>query len=220
MYYLYAAAGIAGLVLQVLLVGTMFRRNAYREFPFLFTYTVVLLVTSSVEARAFFSSAGPGAASSYYWIADALRQTLLYLVVIALTDRAAQRTARGLGFRRILAAGSLAYIAVSLYFTYHHVFMRWMTNFSRNLGFLAVLLNLVLWAVLLVSRQRSQTILLVSTGIGLQMTGKAAGHSFRVLSDRLVPAGNLMIVLTHLACLYIWWHAFRAWTGPKTAAGR
>ena len=84
-----------------------------------------------------------------------------------------------------------------------------MTRFSRNLGFLAVLLNLVLWAALLKHRRPDQTLLLVSGGMGIQMAGKAIGHALRQLSPSTVTAGNLVIVLSHLLCLYIWWQAFR-----------
>ena len=108
----------------------------------------------------------------------------------------------------MLIAGSVLFAALSLYFTYNHGLDLWMTQFSRNVGFLAVILNLILWAALLKHRRPDQTLLLVSGGMGIQMAGKAIGHSLRQL--RLtVTTGNLVIVLSHLLCLYIWWQAFR-----------
>jgi uncharacterized membrane protein YsdA (DUF1294 family) len=83
-----------------------------------------------------------------------------------------------------------------------------MTQFSRNVGFLAVILNLVLWAALLKHRRPDQTLLMVSGGIGIQMAGKAIGHSLRQWRPT-VTTGDLVIVLSHLLCLYIWWQAFR-----------
>jgi hypothetical protein len=84
-----------------------------------------------------------------------------------------------------------------------------MTQLSRNLGFLAVILNLVLWAVLIKSQRADRTLLMVSGGIGIQMAGKAIGHSLRQLSRSTIVAGDLTIVLSGLLCLYIWWQAFR-----------
>jgi hypothetical protein len=140
---------------------------------------------------------------------DTVRQVFLYVVVISLifnaSDHSSKRASRG----RLLIAGSVLFAALSLYFTYGHVFDRWMTRFSRNLGFLAVILNLVLWAALLKLRRPDQTLLMVSGGIGIQMAGKAIGHALRQLSHSTVTLGDLVIVLSHLLCLYIWWQAFR-----------
>jgi uncharacterized membrane protein YsdA (DUF1294 family) len=104
--------------------------------------------------------------------------------------------------------GSVLFAALSLYFSRKHLLDLWMTQFSRNVGFLAVILNLILWAALLKRRRPDPTLLLLSGGMGIQMAGKAIGHSLRQL--RLtVTTGDLVIVLSHLLCLYIWWQAFR-----------
>ena len=50
---------------------------------------------------------------------------------------------------------------------------------------------------------------MVSGGMGIQMAGKAIGHSLRQLSRSAMMPGDLVIVLSHLLCLYIWWQAFR-----------
>jgi hydrogenase-4 membrane subunit HyfE len=84
-----------------------------------------------------------------------------------------------------------------------------MTQLSRDLGFLAVILDLALWAVLIQSRRPDRTLLMVSAGMGIQMAGKAIGHSLRQLSRSAIVPGNLIIVLSGLLCLYIWWQAFR-----------
>ena len=140
--------------------------------------------------------------------ADSIRQVLLYVVVISLIFSASERSAKRASIRRLLIAGSALFAALSLYFTYNHGLDLWMTQFSRNVGFLAVILNLILWAALLKHRRPDQTLLLVSGGMGIQMAGKAIGHSLRQLRIT-VTAGDLVIVLSHLLCLYIWWQAFR-----------
>jgi hypothetical protein len=207
MYYIFAAAGIAGTVLQLLLVAAMFRAGA-REYRVLFVYCVVLLVTSAVEATTFLGANRVTTSTAYYWTSDSIRQVLLYVVVISLIFSASDQSTKRASIRRLLIAGSSLFAALSLYFTYNRGLDLWMTQFSRNVGFLAVILNLILWAALLKHRRPDQTLLLVSGGMGIQMAGKAIGHSLRQL--RLtVTAGDLVIVLSHLLCLYIWWQAFR-----------
>ena len=208
MFYVWAGAGIVGLLLQILVVRVMLR-GAYRRYGVLFGYTLVLFVTTAIEAAAFFWPRYAAIQSTDYWIFDSLRQVFLYAVVISLIFSASDHSSKRASFGRLLILGSVLFAALSLYFTYGHVFDRWMTRFSRNVGFLAVILNLVLWATLLKHRRPDQILLLVSGGLGIQMAGKAIGHSLRQLSRSTVTTGDLVIVLSHLLCLYIWWQAFR-----------
>jgi hypothetical protein len=85
---------------------------------------------------------------------------------------------------------------------------RWMTYLSRNLSFCSALLNFVLWSALIRRRQRDPQLLLVSAGMGLDTTGKAIGHSLRWISRSAVPIGNVLIVITHLLALTLWWYSF------------
>jgi hypothetical protein len=208
MLYVWAGTAAVGLALQVLLIAAMFR-GAYRLYRVLFVYAVVLLITTSIEATAVFGSGYTAGLAAYYWVGDCVRQALLYVVVISLILRASEQSARGASIGRLLITGSTLFAALSLYFTYNRGLDFWMTRFSRNLGFLAVILNLILWGFLLKHRRPDQTLLLVSGGMGIQMAGKAIGHALRQLSPSTVTAGDLVIVLSHLLCLYIWWEAFR-----------
>jgi hypothetical protein len=208
MYYVFALAGIAGTVLQILLVAAMLRAG-WKEYGVLFAYCVVLLVTSAVEATTFLGMNRVTASTAYYWTSDSIRQVLLYVVVISLIFSASDQSAKRESIRRLLIAGSVLFAALSLYFTHQRGLDFWMTRFSRNLGFLAVILNLILWAALLKHRRPDQILLLVSGGLGIQMAGKAIGHALRQLSPSTLTLGNLVIVLSHLVCLYIWWQAFR-----------
>lgn len=85
-----------------------------------------------------------------------------------------------------------------------------MTQLSRNLGFAAVILNLLLWAALIRSSPVNRTLLMLSGGFGIEMAGQAIGHSFRQISRSLILTGDIIIVITSLVCLYIWWQAFRS----------
>jgi hypothetical protein len=111
------------------------------------------------------------------------------------------------------------FVLVSVYFTWNPKIGHWMTNLSRNLGFLAVVLNLVLWAALIQFRRQDRVLLMVTGGMGIQMAGKAIGHSLRqLLYPRNPLAGDLIIVLSHMLCLYIWWPAFRR-SGQRAGRG-
>ena len=224
MLYLWAATAAAGLVLQIWLIAVLLR-GAFKEYKVLFAYAIVLFATTAIEVRAFFDPNYATASSTYYWVGDSVRQGLLYLVVISLIYGASEQTARRASIRRLLLTGATLFAGLSFYFTYKPLLGTWMTDFSRNLGFLALILNLLLWAVLLKHRQPDQTLLLVSGGMGIQMAGKAIGHSLRgmgqamsgklratllqQLSFETITAGDLLIVLSHVICLYIWIQAFR-----------
>ena len=175
----------------------------------LLLHVVLLFLTTVVEASAFYNADLFARATRYYWAIDAVRQGLIFVLVISLIYGAMDRSEKRAVVRRALVGGALLFVCVSLYFTWDPRPGRWMTQLSRNLGFLAVILNLVLWAALIQSRRADRTLLMVSGGMGIQMAGKAIGHSLRQLSRSTIRAGDLIIVLSHLLCLYIWWQAFR-----------
>jgi hypothetical protein len=197
-----------GIIFQILLIAVLLRGWISR-FRVLFAYVVVLFLTTVMEAAAFYSPAVYARTAPNYWLTDAVRQALIFLMVLSLIGQALDKTARAWAFRRVLWGGAAVFVAVSLYATYARGFDFWMTSFSRNLGFLAVILNLVLWAVLLRFRRNQHILLVVCSGMGIQMAGKAIGHSLRQLTPRTPVAGDLILVLSHILCLYIWWNAFR-----------
>jgi hypothetical protein len=197
-----------GIALQLLLIRVVVR-NALRRFPVLFVYAVALFLTTMAEASAFYNADFFARANRYYWVIDAARQGLIFVLVISLIYGAMDRSEKRAVVRRALIASAFLFVCVSLYFTWDARPSRWMTQLSRDLGFLAVILNLILWAVLIQSRRADRTLLMISGGMGIQMAGKAIGHSLRQLSRSTIVPGDLIIVLSHLLCLYIWWQAFR-----------
>jgi hypothetical protein len=213
MLYVWSITFVAGVALQLLVVAAILRRG-WTRLKALFIYVVVLFLTTLIDAAAFYSPSIYSSMSRYYWVDDAVRQILIFILVISLIY-----AGRGHGQSRwkgveFLGPGVAAFSIVSLYITHDPQFWVWMTQLSRNLGFLAAVLNFVLWVVLLQSRQRDRTLLMISGGMGIQMAGKAIGHSLRQLALRqLSPAtalsGDLIIVLSHLFCLYVWWQALR-----------
>jgi hypothetical protein len=96
-----------------------------------------------------------------------------------------------------------------------------MTTVGRNLSFCSAVLTLVLWSLLILSKDRDRLLLLVTGGLGIQFTAEAIGQSLRYLAANdaprsLVPVGNLLLVSGHLVCLYVWFHAFQRLVPPKS----
>lgn len=208
MMYFWSVPIWLGVVLQVLVIAALLR-GPYRKFKILFIYSIVLLLITVGEAAAFYDREIWTRTSRHYWIGDSILQTLIFVLVISLVHRALTASQKRAAIRRVLIGTAAIFVAFSVCFTQGPVFGVWMTKLSRNLGFAAVILNLVLWAALIRERSGDRTLLLVSGGLGIQMAGKAIGHSLRQLSRGLIFTGDLVIVLSHLVCLYIWWQAFR-----------
>jgi len=218
MQHFWAAMILAGVILQLLVIAALWK-GAYREYTLLFVYCIVLLLTTVADASAYFDPQ-LWTRTRLFWINDAIRQVLIFCLVISLIHRAMGGNPGRRRTRRALTAGAVAFTALSLLFTWEPAFGLWMTKLARNLGFCAVILNLVLWAVLIKARDTDRRLLLISGGLGVQMAGKAIGHSLRQMSASTVLAGNLVYVLAHLACMYIWWQSFRRSTVTQASRER
>ncbi len=208
MLYVWSTTLVAGVGLQILVIAALMRRG-WRQLKGLFAYMVVLLLTTVVEAAAFYSQDIHSRISRYYWANDTVRQVLIFALVIVLIHEGLGHGRSRLKGAKLLGPGVAALSIISLYVTRNAEFWAWMTAFARDLGFIAVILNLALWAVLIRSRRADRTLLMISGGMGIQMAGKAIGHAVRELTRPLMTPGDLIIVLSHLFCLYVWWQALR-----------
>src|SRR5512138_1112464 len=190
----------AGLVLQLLVIAVVLRRRR-RGFEVLFVYLLLLFLSTVLNAAAYYNPGTQVRAARYYWISDAIRQVFIFVLVLSFIHNAlVQRPNRAI-LRQRLWAGAFVYVLASLYFTWDPRIGHWMTDLSRNLAFLAVILNLVLWAALIQFRRDDRILLMVSGGMGIEMAGKAIGHSLRQLSKSTQLMGDLILVITHLLCL-------------------
>jgi hypothetical protein len=204
-----------GLVLQLLVIAVVLKRR--RGFHVLFFYLILLFLSTVFNAAAYYNPGASLRAARYYWISDAIRQAFIFVLVLSFIHSALIQRQNRTVLRRRLWAGACIYVLASLYFTWDPRIGYWMTNLSRNLAFLAVILNLVLWAALIQYKRDDRILLMVSGGMGIEMAGKAIGHSLRQLSKSTQLTGDLILVITHLLCLYIWWQAFRR---PEPAGRR
>jgi hypothetical protein len=203
--------------LQILVLSSLLR-GSYRSYPFVFLYSLVLLLTTVFDAAALFQI-GPGhvAWASSFYRSEALRQFLLFLVVISFIERALADSPLRWNLRLGLVASAAGVVLLSLLAHGDEAYypLR-MTKVGRDLSFASVGLNLLLWMLLISRRTRDRDLLLATGGLGLQFTGEAIGHSLRQLastshSHELLLVGNLLLVGSHLLRLYVWWEVFRRW---------
>jgi hypothetical protein len=198
-----------GIGLQVLLLIALSSRGYWRRFPVLFAFILVLLGTTSAEilAKAVLSR---NSYFTYYWLAELVRQSILFALVISLASHA-MRDTRSM---RIVAgwvplAGALIWFG-SVAICYSENLNTWMTTVVRNLSFFTGVLTLFVWFAYVSLRNRDVQRLMIAGGLGLQMTGEAIGQAIRQMdiSNNVSLGGSIFIVLAHFVCLFIWWRAF------------
>jgi len=208
------AAYAIGLWLNLLVIYALVR-GRYRQYPFVFAYVLTLFVSTVVEIGAQAGSAsGHKAYYFYYWIDEFLLDVLVFCVVIAFIDEAARYSRQKLIARHWLILAAVLIFGASL--TIHHDPLRnlWLTLVSRDLNICAAILDLILWSLLATARNPNRRLMLLSGGLGLQLTGAIMGEQLRKLSHGpglhgLLLTGQLLEVTTSLLGLYIWWRALR-----------
>jgi hypothetical protein len=202
----------AGLALQAAVIHAL-ARGPYRRFPVLFGYSIVLLLTTVVDATAYFN--GPAFRQrflEYYWIDEVIIQTCLFVLVLSFISQALAEDRRRGAIVRALSAVAILVCTVSAWASYDPMsrLSSWMTEISRNLAFTAALFNLVLWMVLMRTRRASLQLLMISGGLGVQSAGEAIAHSVRpLLGPATLWIADLFLILTHFACLWTWLYALR-----------
>ncbi len=209
-HYVFMTGILAGTMMQLLVLSVLVR-GQYRQFFTLTAYTLILFLVT-VSGGAMYADIGRAwSANLYliYWVGDSLTTLLLFLVIVALILRALKGSPSRARILRLILLATAILIAGSWFFTENVGMNRKMPAVSRNLSFLAALLNLVLWSALIRKPGRERVVMLLSGGIGLQFTGQAIGHSLRLLGPSLVMLGNVVLVFSHLLCLWIWWAALR-----------
>jgi hypothetical protein len=93
-----------------------------------------------------------------------------------------------------------------------------MTLVSRDLNICAVILDLILWSLLLTARPPNRRLMLLSGGLGLQLTGAIMGEQLRHFSRSMFIIGAVLEVTTGFLGLYVWWRALRTEPAPKTVS--
>jgi uncharacterized membrane protein YgdD (TMEM256/DUF423 family) len=211
---------LIGIPLEIMVIAALLR-GGYRRFPLIFVYAILNFLATVVEippAWAYLHGVQGGAARmvGYWWNDEGVFQLLNYLVVMSLIYQATAT----LPSRRILRAslfmGALLFSGIT--FLIHYSPQQqpgaWMTSWTRDLNFCSAVLDLALWALLISMREKDYRVLMLSGGMGIQFTGEAIGQSLRQLSQRdhslvLARSGAILIMISNLALMFIWWRAFR-----------
>lgn len=205
-----------GVLLNLLVVRAMLR-GAYREYSLAFAYAVALLLVTVAEIA--ISNAPPHTQFTYYWTDEIILDVLVFALVIGFIDRAAGESQRRPIARHWLIIAAVVIFAASYIIHRGPNRNRHWTLVSRDLNLCAVILDLILWTLLLAARRPNRRLLLLSGGLGLQLTGAIMGETVRhkFHSNGGLYAGTLLEVITGFMMLYIWWHAFRRATSPSFA---
>jgi len=216
---LQVCAYLVGLPLELLVIAALLR-GEYRRYPFIFIYAVADLLTTILEiqpAITSYTTASPADRKYFallFWINERIMQLLVFLVIISLVYKAAEHMAP----RRTILAGiicaTVLVAGISFLIHYYDPHLppgkyRYLTPWTRDLNFYAAILAMGLWVLLIGSRQKDRKLLLITGGLGLQLTGGAIGQALRDMSPTIVAAGSDFLMLTSVARIYIWWQAFR-----------
>ncbi len=199
-----------GLALEISIV-VLLLRGPLRRFPIIFAYCLFQTYVSLSETVKYFQL-GPHTKSfaQSYWVNDLTLHAFVILIIASLVRSALPPSAKSRLVSILLLLFAVTVGLVSMYAFYNVQLNRWMTPVSRNLSFAEEVLVFLLWAILIRARTQDQVLLLVSSGLGIQVTGEVIAHTLRLYSksrDMWLP--NLLLNAADLLCLIIWLWAFR-----------
>ncbi len=163
-----------------------------------------------------------------YWFTELLLVLAAFLLICAFFRRACSQHREVWVFARpVLALVLLLVVAISCSaFSehYHHLFSRYIYEFSENLYFSCAVLNTVLYLMLLRFEDADGQLPLLVCGLGIQCAGPAANSALAYLAGNQGPARALLAYLSPLCALgmlAIWLYAvIREPQGVKGALNR
>jgi hypothetical protein len=204
-----------GLWLNLQVISALVR-GSYRQYPFVFAYSVALFLSTTIEIG--IKAAPKQVRYNYYWTDEIILDILVFCLVIALIGQAAQHSRQKPIERKWLVVAAAFIFTVSVAIRSGLPLNLRMTLISRDLNICAVILDLILWSLLVTARRPNRTLMLLSGGLGLQLTGAIMGEQLRQLAHSLLLMGSLLEVTTGLLALFIWWRALRPLPAPTRAA--
>jgi len=148
--------------------------------------------------------------NTYYTGDMVLHSLILTMVLFLIREALVGNRAPDASAVAILVCG-VAFVTATLYLLYTGAGSFY--PLSRNLSFVEEVLNFVLWTVLIRNRSRDVVLLLVSAGLGIQVTGEVIGRSVRmyVTSPSIDWLPNALVMICQLFALYVWYRAFAAY---------
>jgi hypothetical protein len=208
-----------GLWLNLMVIAALIR-GGIRRYSLVFAYSLALLLATLIEIgiRAIPKSLW----EICYWTIDFVVEIMVYCVLIGFIREAAMHSGKKLVARHWLILGAALVFAGSYLIRRNpQHFNLQMTDIRRDLNICATIMDLILWSLLAAARHPNRRLLLLSGGLGLQLTGAVMGDSLLHLSRSfrsLLMAGTLLEVCTGFLGLYIWWVALRTAPAPERAA--
>lgn len=212
-------------VILELLVIYYLVRGPGKRFPFVFVFCAVqILITSTDTLVSEVVTTKSAAYPNIYWAGDMLAHAAILLLTISLVGKTLERQPRRQLTIGILVLGVLGFALFSAYSLHDSNLSRWMTSLTRNLSFCEEILNMILWMLLIQRRDSDYLLLMVSAGIGVQVTGEAIGHTLRLYTfahqRTMVWVPNLLVYVAEILCLCIWIWAFRSTLQKQTTHAR
>jgi len=194
-------------------------RGPFRRYPILLAYCVAELVTAGAEY--FVSNYGSHEVFIRLYYADEVGvDLLLFFMVTAFTYRALESNPMRAVAGRVLTVVTVGVLVLPFGLFYNSIrdFARFFSKTSELLNFGAAVMVLVLWTALLGAKKRDRQLLMVSAGLGLQVTAQAIGFGIRqFLSGDQRWIVDLFMMMAHLPSIYLWVIAFRP--APQAANG-
>jgi len=210
-------AYLVGLPLEVAIMVILLR-GQWKRYPFVFAYLIGDFLTTVLEIEPSLGYGGGTTAerlsfTNLYWWNERIMQVLTFLLVISLVYRATAHLRPRRTILLFCIVGTLLCAGISFLVTFDSTqsMGNWMTPWTRNMNFYAAILDLGLWVALIGSRQKDYKLLMISGALGIQFTGIAIAQALRQMtkSPMLATLIGDFIILSYLACTYIWWQAFR-----------
>ncbi len=207
------------LPMELMVIATLLK-GQYKRFPFILAFVAAEFLAVAAEIPttwAYYHGIKTPQRTWVFMLNEVVLQVLIYAVVISLIYRATA----SLKSRRVVAVavivGAFAFAGGS--FLIHRSAPgtstgEWLTPWSRDLNFCSAILDLGLWTLLISARKKDSQLLLITGALGIRFTGEAIGDSIRQLATQrrmryTSLAGAVMVTLSDMVCLYIWWRALR-----------
>ena len=201
-------SGIA--VVLILVVLVLLSRGSWRRFPLVYLFCIIQILVIFADTITILIGK-PRQYLQIFWTGDLVAHAAISVLMISLIWHTLEKNHDRKNTISLITAGMICFALGSAY-TFHNPHLsRWMTPLSRNLSFGEEVLNLILWSMLLKNKASDYLLLMVSAGIGVQVTGEVIGHTLRLYTGQAtVWVPNNLVYISEIVCLCIWTWAFRS----------
>jgi len=205
-----------------ILVLSAILRCGVRRYPLIFTYMTVTFLLAVAEMPSSLSVRGSHRTDAQmalhytlYAVGQGLIHLLIFAVVVSFVLRTTEKSPIRHVIRTVLAIGGPLFILISFIVHYDGTAaMNWMPLWNRDLNFCAAIVDMVLWAFLLSSQKKDETLLLLVGGMGIGFAGDAITDAVRSIAihyhtHAVWVSAWVFSIFADGASLYVWWQAFR-----------